>query len=171
MRLLREYIKSVLEQTEHSEYPPEFIEVLNAYVRDSRLLNAAQKRLLQGWVAGKQLGSPMTLERVSERLPEELVGDTMSFNLASFTKVAVSQGKNAGQIGWKYSDKCIIAIPNATRGWEIDYNIVDVSFDASSEQEVLVTGNYKVERIDEITEPGTAPQYEYKIPYYVLKEA
>lgn len=170
MRLLREYIRVVLEQAEHSAYPPEFVEVLNAYVRDSRLLNAAQKRLLQGWVVGKKLGSPMTLERVSERLPEELVGDTMNFNLTSFTKIAVSQGKNAGQIGWKYSDKCIIAIPNATRGWEIDYSVVDVSFDASAEQEVLVTGNYRVIRIDKITEPGTKPQDEYTIPYYVLQE-
>lgn len=152
------------------DYPPEFLEAINAYVRDSRTVDPASRKLIRDWVRGKSLSSPMTLERVSSSIPAERVGDTMSFPLASFTRVPISRGMNAGHIGWKYSDRCIIAIPGATRGWEVDYDVINVSFDASSEQEVLVSGDYKVERIDQVTEPGTAPQYGYKIPYYILSE-
>lgn len=172
--ILREFIQNFLiESEEPLEYSQEFIEAVNDYVRDSRVSvkNIKKTNILMNWVKSSMLPPGLTLQRVSSTDPKYNVGDRVSFlPLASFTTVDLSSGKSAGNIAWKSYDACIIQIENPLRGWKVDYNIVNVLFDASSEKEVIVSGEYVVVEKRMIPEPGTLPQYGYEIPLYILRE-
>lgn len=169
--VLRELIRNILiESSATLEYPSEFVDAINKYVSDSRVTSYAQKKIIIDWVDNSSLPRGLVLQRVSSSDPEYEVGDTVNFPLASFTTADLTTGKSAGHIAWKSSDKCLMMIENPVKGWKVDYNIIKVFFDASSEKEVIVTGNYMVIEKRMITEPGTLPQYGYKIPLYVLQE-
>lgn len=61
-------------------------------------------------------------------------------------------------------------ISNPKRGLDIDYRDVKSKFGASSEQETLITGRYRVQEVRDITEPSTNPDYGYTVKAYYLKE-
>lgn len=162
LRTLKSLIAEAIDQNPKS--------ALNSYVKDSRATSAADKATLATFVKDNSLPA-LDLERVESKLPDWAVGDVIKLPLTSFTTVKLSQNKRAGQISWKSSDKAMVSIPNATRGWRIDYDVIDVMFDASDENEVLVSGKYKVTEIKKVPEPGTLLQYGYLVPMYVLEEA
>lgn len=172
--VLRQFIRNFLNESEASvAYPNGFVEAANDYVRDSRGFgqDPRKKSILMNWVKSSILPPGLVLQRISSVDPKYEVGDRMSFlPLASFTTVDVASGKSAGQISWKSSDACIMQIENPIRGWKVDYNIIKVLFDASSEKEVIVSGDYVVVERRIIPEPGTLPQYGYEIPMYILRE-
>ena len=169
MKLLREYIHLLLSESTR-EYSPEFVKAINDYVRDSRTMSSGSKKIIRDWVLRSSLPSGLKLQRISSEDPKYNVGDSTSFPLASFTMVDVASGKSAGQISWKSSDACIMQLNDPKTGWIIDYDVINVAFNAAAESEVIVTGNYVIVDKQMITEPGTAPQYGYEIPLYVLEE-
>jgi len=168
MNILREFVRYQLNENDSNN--DEFIRLLNKYVQDSDTLNSAEKRSLAVYVESSKLDGQHRLERIDRSDPDYQVGDLVNFIVKSFTLLKVSEGQKAGHIAWKSSDEAITVIQSASRGMKIDYNLIKVWFDSDSEKEVLVTGNYRVMEKLMITEPGTAPQYDYKVPMYVLKE-
>jgi len=146
------------------------IKTLNSFVQDARTLDPIKKFNLAKFVERQMLDRPTRIERIVLIDPDWNVGDNVKFTLASFTKVQVSQGKKAGAIAWKSSDEALIVIDRATRGYAIDYDLITLMFSASEEKEVLVTGQYRCIDKKMIVEPGTEPQYEYKVPCYFLTE-
>jgi hypothetical protein len=169
MKLLREYIHLLLSEGAR-EYSPEFVKAINDYVRDSRTMSYGSRKIVHDWVSQSTLPPGLKLQRISSKDPNYSVGDSISFPLASFTMVDVTSGKSAGQISWKSSDACIMQLKDPKTGWVIDYDVISVAFDAAAEREVIVTGNYVVVDKQMIVEPGTAPQYGYEIPLYILEE-
>ena len=161
-RMIRESLSEINTQRE--------VELLNMYVRDSRQMSFTDKKELAELVKSSSL-SGLRLERIQGESLDWKEGDAVTIMLSSFTKVPVSLGKKAGHIAWKSYDKALVLIEHATRGLEINYDLIKVMFDASDEKEVLVSGTYRVAEIRKITEPGTPPQYGYIVPQYVLVEA
>ena len=168
--LLKEYITEILRSGTGRNEDPRLVELLNLYVGDARSMSEGERRDLAKYVANSTLPPGLMLERISKSIPNENVGDTISFGLASFTKTSVSTGKNAGVIGWKSSDKCIFMIKNPQRGLEVNYDLVKTQFDSFLEEEVILTGNYKIVSKIMISEPGTKPSYGYQVPLYELQE-
>lgn len=180
---LRHFIRNevsriLLKENQQTNRAPteEEVEAIVKYVRDSRVARTDPKTIkaVANYVKECRLPSNLVLERVSSEIPIE--GDVLSFNPGSFTKVSLSSGKSAGHIAWKSYDKCIFRLVNPTRGWEVDYGMLRevapqaLMFDASAEQEVIVAGNYRIVSKEMIVEPGTNPNYGYRIPLFVLQE-
>lgn len=114
-----------------------------------------------------------TLTRISREDPKWRQGERIQLPLTSFTQRGdlVTQGKAIGHIGWKSSDRSIIQIDNPSRGLDVDYSKISVPFNATSEAETLVAGNYIVSAVTKIVEPGTSPSSGYFVPVYTLAEA
>lgn len=181
---MRHFIRSEVsriilkENQETGNRPPteEEVEAIVKYVRDSRVARTDPKTVatIASYVKECTLPPSLILERVSSEVPTE--GDILGFNPGSFTKVSLSSGESAGHIAWKSYDKCIFRLVNPTRGWVVDYGMLRkrapqaLMFDASAEQEVIVAGNYRIVSKETIVEPGTNPNYGYRIPLFVLQE-
>lgn len=171
------FLTSVEVASEHghkptSRTPLEIGAVINHYVSASDSLSVQELNMLRRAVAGSIVAPSVThLERVQRDDPKWVAGDEVEFVVASFTSVRIADGQKAGVIAWKSSDKCIVVIDDPYRGLTIDYSKVKVMFSASAERETLITGRYRVLRVDKITEPGTRPEQGWpKIPMYTLQE-
>ena len=170
MKITVKHLRQLIREELEGEVPdPEFVELLNRYIGDSRTMSSSDRKRLAEKISGMRLNPGLVLERVSSSIPGE-VGDTIGFDVVSFTTVSISSGKNAGQIVWKSVDKCLMRIENPTRGYEVDYNLVKQLFDAPNEKEVILTGNYRIVSREMVTEPGTKPQYGYTVPMFFLEE-
>lgn len=110
------------------------------------------------------------LERIFKTDPDYRVGDIIDFGVTSFTGVNVSGGKAAGGIGWKSSDGALGKISNPRRGYDVPYNKISAGFNAKAEKETIVSGRYRVVKIDKVVEPGTNPNYGYTVKQYVFEE-
>lgn len=124
--------------------------------------------------AKESRSSKAELIRISREDRGHRLGEMVDFEgPTSFTGSVekVLAGNPIGHIGWKSSDKALYKITKPTRGLDIDYsNITSPKFSAIGENETIVSGRYRVSKIEKITEPGTNIGYGYKTTLYHLTE-
>lgn len=146
--------------------------LLTEYTLDPRRMPDAHRHVLAGIASKSRVRGIDRLERISRDVPDWRVGDEVDLFLASFSSVHFSESKSAGQITWKTDDGAIIAIDHPTRGLTVDYSIVNQRyFNPSGERETIVSGVYRVAKVERIVEPFTFAPYGYKVPMFTLAEA
>ena len=134
-------------------------EVLSKWVGDSQTVNASERKYLAGIVAGFKL-SLDSIERVMPD-PNLEVGEVIDWtgDVVSFSTLRFSRGASVYQFHTGRGS-CILQIVRPTRGLVIDYDSVEHTFGRRGENEVLVTGKYRV------ISAGTANE----VPLYVIEE-
>lgn len=149
--------------------------VLDKYIGDSRMMNSKEIVFLRGVIEASHVAPGLRfLERIQADDPGWREGEHVKFSIASFSAAEFSKGDRAGNIGWKSTDQCIVRVNNPSRGLTISYatrNMMTMQFDAASERETLLGGNYVIESVEQIVEPHTTPAYGYRIPLYILRES
>lgn len=153
-----------------SNLSKEELVLVQEYVRSPDRLDKTQKQQLAELVKRSQTTRPK-LVRVSREDPRYQQGEILDFEATSFTGVALDEGKQAGQIAWKSSDKALMIVEKPKRGLDVPYKQIQTPhFYAVGEEETIVAGRYLVKEVRQVTEPGTRPEYGYKVPMYVLEE-
>lgn len=144
--------------------------LVSKHVQDSGSLSVKEQHRL-AVLASHSKTKQNTLQRIVHDNPKWTQGETLHFGPTSFTGVDVKEGRGAGDIGWKSTDGAIVSIQKPKRGLDVDYKQAKTKgFSAASEKETIVSGWYRVIKVEKIAEPGTNPEDGYKAPHYVLEE-
>ena len=172
------FYRAVEEEMKEGYVPPpssqlNLDEVLTKYVSNPTLGTTELSFLRNEIIKSHVAPGIKFLERIQSDFPDWTVGETIKFSVASFSAAEFTKGERAGAIGWKSTDKCVVRVENPKRGLTVSYagrGLIDMQFDAGAERETLLTGNYVVSDIKDIVEPGTIPEYGYKIKVFVIRE-
>ena len=145
--------------------------LLTEYTLDPRMMPDAHRHVLANIASTSRVRGIDRLERISRDVPDWQEGDVVDLFLASFSSARFSRGESAGQIAWKTADGAIIAIEHPKRGLTVDYALVNQRhFSPAAERETIVSGLYRVVRIERIVEPDTYAPYGYTVPLITLAE-
>ncbi len=134
-------------------------EVLSKWVGDSHTVSAPERKHLASVVESSKL----SLDAIERVMPDRKleVGEVIDWtgDVASFSTLRFSRGASVYQFH-AGRGSCILQIVRPTRGLEIDYDSVEHTFGRRGENEVLVTGKYRVVSVETANE----------VPVYVIEE-
>lgn len=153
----------------------DFASALHQYVKDSRHATPAQRQIIADAAMRERTSQP-DLVRIDSEDRKHKAGDIISFEKGASFSGAVKRvlaGDSIGHIGWKSDDKAIYRIRGAKRGLDVPYGhkaLQGLQFSAAGEKETILAGSYRVVKVGTVTEPGTNPDYGYRVKMYLLEE-